>query len=155
MDIAPVSTVIVGGNGKSVPSVRSFSLTGSPIPEKVYSMIRDSFGKITNEDAEALHQFLLHKSPSSDIDDIKITLHKILSGEKLPSKEEIVNQIKHQLTDELMNKSLDNIVDFQKDLLVKEMEEMQNRAKETGDWRFFLRAVQKKGALNAIGDTEQ
>lgn len=153
-DITPVSVrTIQSPNGPSVAFQRQFSLTGSPMPEEVHDMIMDGFGNISNEDAEAVHQFLLSKSPSSELDDIKITLHRILSGDILPDKNEIVQQIRHQLTDELTNKSLDDIVEFHKDVLNKEFGEIERMAEETGNWTFYLRAAKKREALNEISDT--
>jgi len=125
MDIQPVNSISLGGMAPTATK-RTFNMTGSP-----------------------------SRSPSSEMDDVKHTLHKLLDGDIIPDKANIVESIKSQLIDSVTNRSLDEIVAFQKDILEKEINQIRSHAEETGDWSFFLRAAEKRKGLDEISNTSE
>lgn len=140
---------------QSTPIVqRTMSLSGTPLPEDLRDIIIRHFEIDDNNDAlDIVYQYILHKSPSAEIDDIKSTI-EALASKLAPNKQELFNKIRDLAINEINFADSSKMIEAKRDILNKELPGLERQAQETGDWRFYLRASQRRDELGSPGDIE-
>ena len=134
---------------------RTFSLSGSPLPEDIRQIIIEHFGaeNIDSEELEIVYQYILSKSETGDMEDIKTTL-QALANKLAPDKREMFAKIRDLAINEIQFSDPSAQIDIKKDILSKELPILERQAQETGDWRFYLRASDRRDKLGEISNTE-
>ena len=134
-------------------TTRTLNLSGTPLPEDIRSIVLSHFDmdNADPEDLEVVYQYILHKSPSADIDDIRATIES-LASKLAPNKMELFVKIKDMALNELQLANPNEQLDAKRDIINKEIPGLERQAKETGDWRFYLRAVRERDEIGNLGE---
>lgn len=151
-ELSPIS---ITPSVTSVPTLgqRTMNLSGTPMPEDIRSMVLKHFDmeNANEEELEIVYQYILHKSPSAENDDVRLTIESLV--DKLaPNKQELFMKIRDMAKNELQLSNPNEMVSQKRDIINKEIPALEKQAIETQDWRFYLRAVRERDKLNESSD---
>jgi len=153
-ELSPVS-ISISPNAPVTQHItqRAFNLSGTPLPEDMRSIVVEHFGieGMKEEDLEVVYQYILSKSPTGEVDDIKLTI-EALASRLAPNKEETFRKIRDLAINELSLQDPLGKVSIKRDIISKELPSLERQAEETGDWRFYLRASKEKERLGEISN---
>ena len=136
-------------------TTRTFSLSGTPLPEDIRSIIVEHFGEdnINPDELDIVYQYILSKSESGEIDDIKSTIEAV-ADRLAPDKKEMFAKVRDLAINEIKFSDPQAQIDMKRDIISKELPALERQAQETGDWRFYLRASDRREHLGEISDIE-
>jgi len=154
-ELAPIKiqTVAQPKIDASVSGDAPITLPGRTMPpdvvEAVLGYLNAERSEVSPDELKAVYDYVVDKSPTASSEDIRFTLFALTS--KLPaSKKSLFKQVFDVSQKVAQKRDVTSTVKQAQRVLKKEIPVLEKQAQKTGDWRFYLRAVEKKAKLDEI-----